>query len=238
MLDAIRVMENIKLETVPSELEHLRFLSEMNRQNRSLSELELEKHSSELRLLGTSMNALYQAGTCHRKCWGGGHVLETLVARIYNLACSSYSLISIGFYDESMNLVRSIGEIANIIVMSVGRKEQIQEWIHSDKKTRMKKYSPAKVRAIIGDQALMDGEVYSNLCESYTHITAGAKPNMHNEVDLSICGGRMQPDGISKALDELTNIVVPVAMYVCRYFQYPDLLEEIGNQVDEASKSV
>lgn len=233
-------MENIKLETVPSELNHLRFLSEMNRQNRSLSELELEKHSAELRLLGTSMNALYQAGTCHRKCRGGGHVLEILVARIYNLTCSSYSLISIGFYDESMNLVRSIGEIANIIVMimSVGRKEQIQEWIHSDKKTRMKKYSPAKVRAIIGDQALMDGEVYSNLCESYTHITAGVKPNMHNEVDLSICGGRIQPDGISKALDELTNIVVPVAMYVCSYFQYPDLLEEIKNQADEASKSV
>jgi len=224
-------MENIKLETVPTGLDHLHFLTKMNLQNRSLSESELKKHSAELCLLGTAMNALYQAGTCHRKCWGGGHVLETMVARVYNLACSSYSLISIGFYDESMNLVRSIGEIGNLIVMSVNSKEQIQEWINSDKKTRINKFSPAKVRKIIGDQALMDGEMYSNLCESYTHITANAKPNMHNSMKLSVCGGRIQPDGISKALEELVHIVVAIAMYVCMFFKYQDLLKEIGDQL-------
>jgi len=230
-------MKNIKLETVPMGLDHLRFLTKMNQKNRLLSESELKKHSAELCLLGTAMNTLYQAATCHRKCWGGGHVLETMVARVYNLACSSYSLLSIGFYDESMNLVRSIGEIANLIVMSVDSEEQIQKWIKSDKKTRLKNFSPAKVRKIIGDQALMDGDMYSNLCESYTHITVNAKPNMHNSMGQSICGGRMQPDGISKSLEELVHIVVAVAMYVCIFFKYPDLLKEIKDQLKSITES-
>ena len=231
-------MDTTKLEFVPSKLEHIRLLSNMNTQNRSLSESELKKHSAELGLLGSSLNALYQAGTCHRKCLGGGHVLETLVSRVYNLSCSSYSLISIGFYDESLNLVRSIGEIGNLIVMGAMTEGNIQEWIHSDKKTRLNKFSPAKVRKLIGEHAIMDSEWYSNLCESYTHIIAKAKPNMHNENDISICGGRMQAEGISKALGQLTEIVVAIALYICRYFQYEDLLEEIGSQINGANSGV
>jgi hypothetical protein len=42
--------------------------------------------SAEREVLGTSLSALYQVATCHRKCFGGGHVLESLSGRIYNLA--------------------------------------------------------------------------------------------------------------------------------------------------------
>ena len=96
-------------------------------------------------MIGTALSALYQAATCHRKCHGGSHVLEALAGRVYNLACSAYSLITQGFYDEALNLIRSIGEISNLISLSIVDKEAIAEWLSSDQKTRIKKFRPARL---------------------------------------------------------------------------------------------
>jgi hypothetical protein len=40
-----------------------------------------------------ALAALYEVGTCNRKCWGGPHLLESLSVRVYNLGVSAYLLM-------------------------------------------------------------------------------------------------------------------------------------------------
>jgi hypothetical protein len=204
-------------------------LSARNRANRIASNQPLGKHLAELRLLGTALNAIYQAATCHRKSWATGHVLEMMGARIYNLAYAAYSLISIGFYDEAMNLTRSIGEIANLVSLSGHNKDQFYAWLKASKEERIRNFSPSRIRRMLGPDGLvlMDADWYSELCESYTHITPWASPNNHNDMNRVICRGMVQEAGIEKSLGQLTIAVGTVALMYCLYFEYDDLFNEL-----------
>ncbi len=214
---------------VPSGLAHLSMLSRINTENRQASENLLKNQNPDLRILGESMAALYLAATCHRKCWGGDHILEALAARIYNLACASYSLISVGFYDEALSLVRSIGEIANLLSLSVNDKPKFVDWIKSSKRERIREFSPARVRKLLEKSGLvlMDEKWYSELCESYTHVTPATKPNRFNEDDRNVCGGIVQEKGVQESIEQLTSLVSMVALFYCKYFELDDYFERI-----------
>ena len=222
---------------VPKELDHLQMIVAINKYNRNESESLFNARSDNLRCLGTAMCAIYEAATCNRKCLGGDHVLEGIAARTYNLACSAYSLISIGFYDEALNLIRSIGEISNLLVLSATDKALWNEWKSSDKNTRIRKFTPAKVRKMLGEETppLMDADWYSDLCESYTHLTPGADVNMHNEDQRRIAGGLIQEQGFEKALGQLEFLVSIVSLYFCKNFDLDDLFNEITKWAGETN---
>ena len=131
---------------IPEGFEHLKMLDISGAKTRNDSRPKLKKSSLDLRLLGTCLSALYQAATCYRKCHAQGHVLEALAGRAYNLTAAAYTLITLGYYDEALNLTRSISEIANLISLSVVDKQALRDWLNADKNTRLKKFSPAKVR--------------------------------------------------------------------------------------------
>lgn len=224
------------MSEIPSKLEHIKMLAAIAEHNRQLSAEKLDSVKHELEMLGTALNILYQTGTCHRKCFGGAHVLESLSGRSYNLACSSYILICRGFYDEAMNLVRSIGEIANLVALSVVDKESLRNWLESDTRTRIKNFSPAKVRVLLEkhEPSLMcaSKDWYSYFCETYTHAHPNTKPNMHNENDQSHVGGIVQEKGLRKSVGELTNICVHLSMIVGKYADLDDLFVELSEAID------
>lgn len=225
---------------IPTGLAHSAMLGRINTENRRASEALLQERKEDLRTLGHSLAALYDASTCHRKCWGTGHVLEALGGRIYNLACASYSLVSIGYYDESLNLVRSIGEIANLLSLSVCDKAKFEEWLKSTKTVRIREFSPAKVRALLSKSSgvlLMDEQWYSNLCAAYTHITPATKPNNFNSEHRNIVGGLIQAEGLDSALNQLTTLVSMVALFYCKYFELDDFFELIANRVQSENES-
>jgi hypothetical protein len=192
-------------------------------------------------VLGTSLSALYQAATCHRKCYGGPHILEALSGRAYNLACAAYRLAVQGFYDEAMNLVRSIGEISNLIALSVVDKEALCQWLSADPDTRKKKFSPVKVREMLaqsgGFPIHADRDWYTNLCEKYTHVHPGTRPNLHNAAGQAYVGGQFQADGLKTVLDELASVLCMTAMLVCQYVKLDDLYEELVQQIRAQDKS-
>src|SRR5471032_2807219 len=90
------------------------------------------KHAEMVRLIGTSLCVLYQASTCHRQCNGGGHLLERLCGRGHNLASAAFNLIRDGAYDEALNLIRSLGELQNLVLLSVFDKMSFEEWLKAD----------------------------------------------------------------------------------------------------------
>lgn len=216
---------------IPSGLGHLEMIASLEAAN----QIESLKHQTQLRtdctMIGTALSALYQAATCHRKCHGGGHVLESLCGRIYNLGLGAYLLSQRGLYDEALNLTRSIGEAANLIALSVVDKEALKQWLASDKKTRLKKFSPSAIRIALKKQVpamlLADNDWYSRFCETYTHVTPQTRPNTHNEDEKAHVGFVCQPEGLKKSLNELATVLSSVSMIVCKYFGFSDLFGEI-----------
>lgn len=220
---------------IPKGLEHIGMVSFLNRHNRQESEKLFKKHKKNLEIFGTSLSAIYQAATCHRKCHGGSHIFEAILGRTYNLAVASYSLISIGFYDEAMVMVRSIGEIANIISLSVFNKSEFSEWLKADKNKHIKDFSPAKIRKLLKDDGalLMDADWYSNLCEKYTHISADTSPNYHDGLERNITGGLIDNKKQNECLDQLIYIVCSISLFACKYFEFDDIFDELSDDFME-----
>src|SRR6266446_3325547 len=164
-----------KTVNIPSGIDHLQMIADLEPITLRASLNNLVEYDADRRIIGTAMSVLYQAATCHRKCHGGAHVFEALCGRMYNLALGAYMLTLRGLYDEALNLVRSIGEASNLIALSVVDKQALGDWLASDKKTRLRKFSPREVRKAIQRQEpsllLADDDWYARFCEGYTHVT-------------------------------------------------------------------
>ena len=230
------MMENFG---IPNGVDHFKLIDAGGAKVRESSASGLESRSDSLLLIGTCLCAVYQAATCHRKCHGGSHVFEALAAKAYNLSVGAYNLITLGFYDEALTLIRGIGEISNLISLSVIDKSAFSEWLSSDKKTRLKKFNPAKIRNILkekGEELMYaDKDWYSKLCEEYVHVSPDTKPNMHNE-SMAVAGGIYQEKGLETSLNELSAVVYFIAMLICKYFKFEDLFRELLDIVrDEPS---
>ena len=225
---------------IPSGIEHLKMVAQLEAATYQESSKRLGTSIVVRQLIGTALSALYQAGTCHRKCHGGPHIFESLCGRMYNLAVGAYLLAQRGLYDEALNLTRSIGEISNLIALSVVDKEALKLWLSSDKKTRLRKFSPSEIRKTLERQqpelVLATEDWYARFCESYTHVTPQTRPNMHNARGQAHVGGVYQEEGFNNVLDELATVLASVAMIVCRYFKFTDLFDEISTSVKAASE--
>jgi hypothetical protein len=77
---------------IPSGLAHLDMLANLEAVTYRESSKNLAGSLTDCRMIGTALSALYQAATCHRKCFAGPHVFEALCGRMYNLAVSAYVL--------------------------------------------------------------------------------------------------------------------------------------------------
>lgn len=212
---------------MPIGLAHLNSLVIVNKKNRQQSESIFHENQKLLRVLGTALLGTYTSSTCDRACSGGNHIIETLRTRVYNLAVGAYSLIGISLYDESLNLVRGIGEIANLLRLAKANKIKFEQWMGSDKSQRIKQFSPRKVRDMLDEKNLVMGqEWYSELCESYSHITPHTAPNNY-DLKKNACGGIVQKDGALNALCQLMRVTISVALDLCQYSSLDDIYEEL-----------
>ncbi|MFD0986529.1 hypothetical protein [Methyloligella solikamskensis] len=216
---------------IPSGLAHFTLIAKGAQLAKAETADRLKTGSPDLRLLGICLCALYQAATCHRGCNKGPHLLEGLSARAYNHACAAFTLLTSGYYDEALNLVRGIGEIYHLVALSTVDQDAISHWIDSDKPTRMRDFSPSKVRAklrrLAPELELTPSTWYSELSERYTHVTPAISPNKHNP-ERAIAGGIFQESGLEVSLQELIHITCGLSLMICRYFDYADLFEQIS----------
>lgn len=229
------------MDKIPSKLDHIKMLASISEHNRRVSASKLDSFNGELSVLGIALSILYQAATCHRRCFGGPHILESLSGRAYNLASSSYILICRGFYDEALNLMRSMGEIANLIALSVVDKSALRKWLEADTKTRLNEFSPFKIRMLLeNDNSIpmyATKDWYSEFCENYTHINPSTRPNAHNEFNQAFVGGAVQKDGMKHAIIELKNVSAYIALFVAQYVDLDDLFLELTEEISGAASN-
>lgn len=192
----------------------------------------------QLSVLGDSMSTLFQVGTCHKGCRNGDHILESLAGRVYNISSSALILILEGFYDESLNLVRSAAEICNLTTLFLICPDSYKEWVSADRKNRIKNFSPAKIRVKIEKNKFPVGAIisqsnYQELCELTTHPTPNTVPNMHNNKNKGHIGGFQQDNGISYSCQKLTFVILSNAIVFSKIIGKEKLFEELIKQTKD-----
>lgn len=198
----------------------------------------LNKYKLDIEFLGYSLSCLCQIATCYPKCRGGDHILEALAGRTHNLGSASFRLINYGYYDESLNLSRSIAEIANLTMLFIVQPKHYKSWVKGNKNERLKYFSPSSIRRILNKNKIpypIDNEFYQKLCEEVTHPTPGTKPNAHSE-NKSVSGyvgGVFQETGYIKSLDDLSFVVTAAAFNFSKIFDRIEMLNEIQSYLDK-----
>jgi hypothetical protein len=162
-----------------------------------------------VRKIGTALSLLDRVSSCWWVCPGGGceeHIVQYLAARGCNLGLASLRLTRFGFYDEALGLVRSMGEIANLLALFQLDKAAYEKWRGSDRETRVGKFGPGKVRKRIealGGLPPMNEETYILLCERATHAVPGIRPQSYNVHGYVVPGGTFQEAALLMLINEI-----------------------------------
>ena len=156
--------------------------------------------------LGNVLSLLYRAACCTWGCRGGDHQIEWLTGRVVNTAASGHRLLRAGFYDESLMLTRSIGEIANLLWLFKLEPEALAAWQGANRRERLRSFGPASVRKRLESQGGLvpiDQERYQRLCEIGTHPTPGFRPGHYSGMGRPVLGVLLQPAGVYVSVTEL-----------------------------------
>jgi hypothetical protein len=173
-------------------------------------------------------------GTCHYGCPGKSeeaHAIWYLAARGSSFGRAALRLARMGFYDEALIVVRSLGEIANLFCLFDLAPESMEEWRTSDRQYRLDKLSPSKIRKRIdalGLTPLITAERYAALCEISTHPVPDLRPQKFNHTGRSLVGGGLfQEAGFLVVLNELALALLTLVILGARVCKVPkkDFLE-------------
>lgn len=188
--------------------------------------------------LGDLLGLTYQASSCAWGCHGPDHTANHLAARAANLASASLRCLSVGYYDESLVLTRSIGELANLLVFFVRQPLEFQRWKQTDRSERLKRYSPVQVRLACerrGIEPAIDQAHYALLSEAGTHVTPATTPEAHNSKRRAVLGGIFQLPGAILTLTELSAATAVAAHQASRLLTLPD---DVVSQFDETTQAL
>ncbi len=153
------------------------------------------------------------------------HVVYYLCARSVSFGRAAMRLAKFAFYDEALSLVRSVGEIANLLALFTTHKSALEEWKEGDRKYRRKYFGPMEVRMKLKDLnelIPMDADRYRTLCELSTHPVPDLTPQRFNPHDRSMIGGlHVQVAGFLVVLNELTILESLVVFFAARLCDMP-----------------
>jgi hypothetical protein len=130
--------------------------------------------------------------------------VEYLLGSVESYARAALRLSLLGFYDESLTLVRSIGEKANLFMLFIYDAEAFRQWITSSEQQKRQKFSAVKVRIALessGQKPPIDKVRYGVL--SGRGIHPGGSPQDFNELHRPELGGVFQKAGLAVTLNEI-----------------------------------
>lgn len=161
-----------------------------------------------------------------------------LVGRCCSYGLCSFKLARSGFYDESVSLARTVGEITNLAVLFLTDPIALQEWRTADERTRRDKYSPVAVRRALEAKSFpvpIDQSRYGQLSAKAVHLTPTIPPQMYNAERHPRTGGYFQEAGLCFCLAEIGypfSVLGLCAVELC------GLSEENGARVCQAADAL
>lgn len=191
-----------------------------------------------LQQIGTVLSLADRMASCWWECRGGDHVIEYICGRVTSNARAALRLLRFGFYDESLLLSRSLGEIANLLQLFFQEAGTLQDWKVSSKKELKDNFGPMKVRLRLEElqtPPMIKQERYSLLCERAAHVQPETRPQAYNILGLPTVGANFQQEGVLLCLNE---IALPLATAVFFGATVLDLHSEIKSEIFSATKNL
>jgi hypothetical protein len=168
--------------------------------------------------IGTILSLLDRMASCWWGCKKGDHLVEYLCGRVASTGRAALRLMRIGFYDESLILIRSIDEIANLFMLFEQDSSAFAEWKSASREVRKKKFGPVHVRLRLEKLPItspINEERYGLLSERATHIHPGTKPQSHNIFGIPVAGAVLQDEGLLVCLNELALALSLATAFGC-----------------------
>jgi hypothetical protein len=156
--------------------------------------------------LGTALSLFLQVASCQWGCRGGEHREENLIRRLANYSFAALRLARLGLYNESLALLRSVAELANLIELFTVRLTYLDEWHTTPAKERWRVFGPAEVRRKIGstgNRPVVDKDGYGALCDAGVHISPESAELSHQFEGTVYAGGEFSPMAFLLILNEL-----------------------------------
>ncbi len=141
---------------------------------------------------------LYLFSCCHWGCHGKEHEIEYLAGKTVTNASVAKRAIFHGYYDESLALIRNIGEIANLVNLFLSDDKKYREWIDASDKTRMREFRPAGIREMLKTNEVLvpfEDDHYRFLCEAAVHPVPHRSPNTYSHNGQPVLGLVFQEKG-------------------------------------------
>jgi hypothetical protein len=196
------------------------------------------KASQCLESIGIVLFLLESYATCIWDCKGGDHILERLVGRTVSSSRASLRLLQFGFYDESLSIIRNIGEIANLILLFSIDNSAFDHWMSLSQDQSSQIFKPSEVRKRLqplGKVAQINGQRYGILCKIGTHPSPNTVPQRHSLSGKSTLGGYYQAQGALLAMNELAIPLMYIAMCLPKIV---DILPEQKEALNDAGKAL
>lgn len=221
-------MEDSSENKIPVGLDFLRFVAEMEDTCERITDEQLSRMGLKtpkcVEKLGTVLSLVDRVGSCFWHCPGEGydaHVIQYIAARAGNFGRAAWRLARLGFYDEALSMVRSLGEIANLLMLFSLDSAAMADWKRSDSSRRHNNFRPAQIRDRIvnlGGMVPLAKKQYHLLCELSTHPVPELRPQLFNPHGVVMAGGRFQSAGLLLVLNEtavLESLIVILAAKLC-----------------------
>ncbi len=206
------------------------------------SEFEVEKLSSEVlhqkkgkaletyQFIEVAVNNLSKYATCSWGCTSVDHKLEYLIGRVVNHSLGALKLMKIGYYDESLSLIRNLAEISNLLTLFLYDNKSFNEWSNLAENKSWEKYSPAKVRSKIkalGKFDPIEKQHYGRLCSIGTHVNPNTQPGNYELDRVPNIGSHFQEVGFIVCLNELALMLGPIIMSVGKLSKLPENIKDL-----------
>lgn len=158
-------------------------------------------------------------------------VTQLLGMRCFNAFAASLKLALSGYSQNAALIQRDILETIFLLDLFDSHRELIERWRFSDKKTRMKEFSPVKVREMLDTR---DGYTTKKRFEMYEMFSVLAgHPNMNSSLMMrpkkggdAVVGPFIEPTTLDAVLSEMGRLAVQVGEKIEAFMpkDWPDAL--------------
>ena len=194
-----------------------------------------------LEALGTVLSYLDCIASCKLSCRGGSHLEEHLIDRAVSNFLAAHRLLKIGYFDQAGNIIRQIGETANLFYLFMESNDSYVEWQNASEKARRKKFSPVQIRsrlAVLSRPQILDNRKYQWFSRGLVHVGPSIEPRAHNDLRAPTIGSNHRPAASLLTIMSLATTAVTLLLFGNGLLQSPDAKKIVLNACEELTESL
>jgi hypothetical protein len=183
--------------------------------------------------LDVLLSYLERAAACFGGCHGGDQRAELLAGRAVSSCQAALLLMTNGYYDEALSMIRSLGEIANLMAMFVSNMAKFEQWKTLDEKARRRDFSPVKIRLWLEQKGplVIDEKLYGFLSTYSIHPSPDTLPQDHSHHGKAVIGPFYQEAGFLLCLNELARPMAFIGVFSAKLIGVPDEIRDVVHSV-------